>query len=75
MLPATDHAGSEANALKKEENALDKEANDHIKRELRDPRHHYDISKLKEKLSSLKSDIPELLAYSAMFYNQMWKGI
>jgi len=44
-----------------------------ITRELKDPRHEYEINKLKEKVSNIKSDIPELLGFCAMFYNQMQK--
>ena len=39
-----------------------------IAKELRDPRHDYEINKLKEKITNVKSDIPEILNYCAMFY-------
>lgn len=39
-----------------------------ITKELRDPRHDYEIGKLKEKLCNVKSDIPELLNFCVMFY-------
>lgn len=44
-----------------------------ITKELRDPRHDYEINKLKEKITNVKSDIPEILNFCAMFYTQMHK--
>ena len=44
-----------------------------ISKELKDPRHEYDQNKLKEKIQAVKSDVPELITYCAMFYTQMHK--
>lgn len=45
-----------------------------IQKELKDPRHEYDQSKLRDKVCGVKSDVPELFNFCVMFYNQMIKS-